>query len=221
MRWMAAVLLFVSTPASATLMRAHSVESLTRAASLVVRGRVLGSAAAWNEAHNRIYTHTEIRLEAVWHSADASPGDTVVVRTLGGVVDGIGQRVSGVPRFEPGSDVVLFLTDLPRGAGYRVVGLSQGAFRVEARPRALPAGEWAVPMTDGIGLVDGPALAPMPLPVLRQQALRVEATPVTPQPLPAAPTMTPGAPPAARPADPAVPAASPPDAASGRVLDRP
>ncbi len=60
---------------------------------------------------------------------DAGSGATIMVRQLGGSVGGLHAQVDDVPQFHPGEEVVLFLW---RRAGepYRVLGWTQGTFRV-------------------------------------------------------------------------------------------
>ena len=48
--------------------------------------------------------------------------------TLGGVADGVGQHVSGMPACRPGRQEVLFLTG--GDDAHRVVGMAQGQFIV-------------------------------------------------------------------------------------------
>ena len=53
----------------------------------------------------------------------------MTVRMLGGRADGITSRVDGVPAFRAGEEVYLFLWGKP-GESYRVLGWSQGTFRI-------------------------------------------------------------------------------------------
>ena len=118
-------------PAVASVVVAQSIESMAREARTVVRGTVRASSSAWDDAHRRIHTYSEVEVREVW------------VRTLGGVVGDVGQRVDGVARLSPGEDVVLFLRADPKDAElFSVIGLSQGKLRVEPRgdgPVAIPS----------------------------------------------------------------------------------
>jgi hypothetical protein len=113
-------------PALATAAERVSVEALARASDAVVRGRVERRAS--RRVGPRIYTDVEVRAADVWRG-----GAPAVVKVVvpGGVVDGIGQRVDGAPSFTPGEEVVVFLSAGLRGE-FRVNGLAQGKFRVEA-----------------------------------------------------------------------------------------
>jgi hypothetical protein len=61
-------------------------------------------------------------------------GKEIVVRHLGGVVHGIGQKVFGEAGLASGEEVVLFLRRIQ--GGYRTVGMAQGKFRVEVEPKS-------------------------------------------------------------------------------------
>lgn len=56
-------------------------------------------------------------------------GANVTVRMLGGRADGVTSRVDGIPAFRAGEEVYLFLWGKP-GEAYRVLGWSQGTFRI-------------------------------------------------------------------------------------------
>jgi hypothetical protein len=62
----------------------------------------------------------------------------IVVRTPGGVYEHLHSHVDGVPDFHPGEEVFLFLIGHP-GVPYRVVGWTQGTFRI--RKNALSGRE--------------------------------------------------------------------------------
>lgn len=57
------------------------------------------------------------------------PGDTLVVRRLGGVVGDLGLRIEGEPTFVLGERVIVFVEDV--SGILRPVGMSQGVFPVE------------------------------------------------------------------------------------------
>jgi hypothetical protein len=147
-----------------------SIEDMTEEASAVVHAVVRQRQSAWDEAHRRIYTFTELELRDAWLGA---PDATLVVRTLGGEVGSVGMKVSGTPRFEVGEEVVLFLRADPLdGERYQVVGMSQGKFRVEQRSE----GAFAVPDakglmfasrddSGGLAVSRGPPSGPAPVPL--------------------------------------------------------
>ncbi|MEM7679114.1 MAG: hypothetical protein AAF449_24310, partial [Myxococcota bacterium] len=76
---------------------------------------------------------------------------TILVRTMGGEVDGIGMKVSGTARLLPNQDVVLFLRADPlETSGFMVVGMSQGFYRIE---RDTAGRTVAVPGVEGVAFV--------------------------------------------------------------------
>jgi len=58
----------------------------------------------------------------------------IVVRTPGGKFEHLHSHVDGVPEFQPGEEVFLFLTGHP-GRQFRIVGWTQGTFRIRKSSR--------------------------------------------------------------------------------------
>jgi len=106
--------------------------ALAGQADAVVLGRCLESKVVWNAAHTRIYTDWTV---AVDQTVKGSPGQKLVVRQLGGELDGIGMIAAGVKRLAPGEEVVLFLGSRQEQGVRRILGLSQGQFPVATDPR--------------------------------------------------------------------------------------
>jgi hypothetical protein len=132
-----AALLALGLPALASTAVQMDVPALTRAATDVVRGRVVSSTPAWTGDHRRIVTRVTVQVVESWKGTAAG---TLTVVQPGGEIDGIGQRVDGVAPLAGGDEVVLFLER--SGPNHRVVGLAQGVYRVStdgATPRAVPA----------------------------------------------------------------------------------
>jgi hypothetical protein len=96
-------------------------------------------------------TEVEIAVDDAWKGA---PDTTVKITVPGGRVGRIAQMVDAVPTFQPGEEVVVFLSF--HGGRWRLMGYALGTYRVEAGearstvegahviPRALAAGERAV-----------------------------------------------------------------------------
>jgi hypothetical protein len=163
---LALLALLLAAPAFASVALRMDVPALTAAATDVVDGTVVSSAAVWTADHRRIVTHVVVEVGEAWKGS--ARGRITVVQP-GGEVDGLGQRVSGVAELPTGARVVLFLEKA--GAMHRVVGLAQGVYRVvpgdgTAEARAVPAS------VDGLELVapsgrDPAALVPLPVSALR------------------------------------------------------
>jgi hypothetical protein len=112
----------------ATSMVPVSVETLAGSAELIMQGRATRSWSAWNAQHSLIYTYTEFTVD---RTLKGSAGK-VVVKQLGGSIDGVTQHVSGVRYWQAGEEAVLFLrASEAKDNTQVVVGLTQGAFRVE------------------------------------------------------------------------------------------
>ena len=137
MKFLAWVSALVSAPLLiATSMVPVSVETLTSNAELILQGKATRSWSQWNAQHSLIYTFTEFTVDRTLKdnapaSATRSSGK-VVVKQLGGTVGGTSQHVSGVRYWQPGEEAVLFLrASEAKDNTEVVVGLTQGAFRVE------------------------------------------------------------------------------------------
>jgi len=125
---LALALLLAAGVAAATTVVPLTIEQLTAVSSHVVEGRALQSWSQWNAAHSIIYTYTKF---AVTRSLKGQTAGTVIVRQLGGALDGTTQRVAGVHYWVRGEQAVLFLRpgDVPDGS-LVVTGTMQGNFRM-------------------------------------------------------------------------------------------
>jgi len=88
--------------------------------------------------NGRIYTYAHLRVDRAVAGELAAGGDPWV-RTMGGVVDKVGQLVDGEPVLAPGQASLLFLHPGPPGA-FVVTARGQGQFPVvaDADPKAPP-----------------------------------------------------------------------------------
>lgn len=115
--------------ASGTTLARMSVAQMIRAATLIVRARCISSSARWE--HGEIWTLTAFAVTDTWKG---SAVDEITVRTLGGSLGNVASRVSGVPEFRSGEEVVLFLEPSAAG-GLTIVSWQQGTFRVRRDAR--------------------------------------------------------------------------------------
>ena len=118
--------------AQATLVERVSLEQLVDGSARIVQGRCVRTWSAWDATHQNIWTHSEIQ---VTDALKGDAGQTVVVSELGGEVGDIGMRVEGMPQYEPGEEMILFLYQTPTGL-WRARGLGQGKFSVLRDPSA-------------------------------------------------------------------------------------
>jgi hypothetical protein len=111
--------------ARATTLLRMSLEQLSQTAKVIVRAQCVRSATVWDTGE--IWTVTTFRAEEIWRGSIAAT--QFQVRLIGGRAGNFTSSVSGVPRFRPGEDVLLFLEETPRG-DFTVVSWEQGTFRI-------------------------------------------------------------------------------------------
>jgi len=122
-------LALLAVAASATTFSRLRFEELVNQATAVARVRCIGVESRWE--NGEIWTET--RFEIVELNKGLLPG-VVTVRMLGGRIGNLHSRVDGVPAFRPGEEAYVFLWGREREP-YRVLGWSQGTFRIARDPR--------------------------------------------------------------------------------------
>jgi hypothetical protein len=118
----------VSTSASATVVRSVSLQALARGSRGVAVVTALTSESHYESLgrRRRIVTDTRVRIEEDIAKAGGM-GTEVLVRTLGGAVGDVGERVHGQVRWALSKPCVAFLLQGPDGVFY-VNGMSQGHY---------------------------------------------------------------------------------------------
>jgi hypothetical protein len=119
-------LLFSSV--DATTVQKLSEEELSSRADTILLGKCTSIRSEWNEARTMIFTYVTISPQNV---LKGSPGfQPIIIKKLGGEVDGIGMAVEDTSVFEEGEEVLLFLR---RGENefHTILGLYQGKFSVK------------------------------------------------------------------------------------------
>ncbi|MBI5501398.1 MAG: hypothetical protein HY907_14225 [Deltaproteobacteria bacterium] len=164
----AAVVAALAPDAAGSIVRALSLTQLVEQSDSVVLATVESASSAWLDG--RIVTDSVVVVgEGL---AGAAGGERMVVRTLGGEVDGIGQKVFGEPQLRWGERYLLFLEEYPAGGGpssaiFRAVGMSQGALPVVDGPggaRVVPNPDLPELVEPGVEMSVGPWLdVPRPL----------------------------------------------------------
>lgn len=119
-----------SGQAEATTLAELSVDQMTDASELVVRGTVT---EIWTEKESdgSIWTRVQFDVDQV---LKGSADDTVVVSSLGGAYGGQVALVHGAPRFSIGEESLLFLETSSHGANLSIVGMWQGKYTVRIDP---------------------------------------------------------------------------------------
>ena len=114
---------------SATTVQRFGIDQLTANAARIFVGRC--TAATPELAHGQIYTRFEFDVEDVLKGAATRQ---IEVSLAGGVLQGVHYRIVGMPTFQPGERVVLFLTEKDARGNAWPVGLGQGKFAIDGGP---------------------------------------------------------------------------------------
>jgi hypothetical protein len=132
-RVLLAALICLSGLATATVVVRLEIEELAPLSDLVVVGKVTKIESTWNQEQTKIYTKVWIQTEEVLKGPNQL--EPVLVKTLGGEVDGVNANFVGAPSFVRGERVLLFLELRTDGEGYLTVGMYQGKYRLVSDPR--------------------------------------------------------------------------------------
>jgi hypothetical protein len=124
-------LIVSALPLSASQFIEQPFDQVAREATFAVRGAVVDTWSAWNDAHDVIYTYATLRVSR-YFGENAGP-DTLVVREVGGTVDGYTQEAIGFPAIRRGEQVVLFLSEWDGSSDYRIHAFNQGKYLVRQR----------------------------------------------------------------------------------------
>ena len=122
-------LALLAVAANATTLSRLRFEELVNQATAVARLRCIGAESRWE--NREIWTET--RFEIVEVNKGLLPG-VISVRMLGGRIGSLHSRIDGVPAFRPGEEAYVFLWG-HEGEPFRVLGWSQGTFRIARDPR--------------------------------------------------------------------------------------
>jgi hypothetical protein len=126
--------------AHATTAVALALDDLLRASYRVALVTPTRSSAAWEttDGQRRIVTRTSVLLQDVWRAKDEPQSTSeedaqeMVMRTLGGRVGEIQQRVHGEAALRSDEPVLVFAGRLFEG-GRRIVGMAQGQYPLVQR----------------------------------------------------------------------------------------
>jgi len=161
--------------AQATVTQVRDVETLTQDSDAVVRGTVQSVESSWVGQGTQKSIVTRVKIQ-VSEKLKGDPGSVAEVVQPGGVIpeSDIGQIVHGMPEFQRGEEVVVFLKrQAPSVPTFHVSGMAQGKYTVERTSDGKNA--FAVPSALDAALVgaDGlPATSsakPLELTELRQR----------------------------------------------------
>ena len=122
--WAALLTLIVVGPARATTLARMNLDELAAAADAVVHVQCLQNESRWEGSE--IWTFTSFEVVETMNGAVPR---FLSVRLLGGRVGHLISTVSGVPRFVPGEEAILFL-ERTRAGDFSVTGWVVGTFRI-------------------------------------------------------------------------------------------
>lgn len=124
---------------AASVIPKMTIEQVYAHAHHIVQGTVIHQKSEWKEydGNRLIFTYSTIQITQSWKRATPESGQ-IVVRTVGGEVDGYHQTLLGEASLSVNEEVLLFLQDEQGWSRPSVVGFYQGKHRVE-RNRANKA----------------------------------------------------------------------------------
>jgi hypothetical protein len=118
--------------AQATTLAPLSVEQMTDAADLIVRGTVLDVHTDLDES-GYVFTYATVRVEESIKGY-AAAGDVLTVESPGGVYDGAVANTESAARYSKDEEVFLFVTEKRHGTAFGTIGLYLGKYTVKQNP---------------------------------------------------------------------------------------
>lgn len=117
----------VSPPMALSQSVALSTEDLAQRADVVVVGKVTEVRSEWSGDRSRIYSTVTVLVDE--HIKGDKAQQSVVIATLGGEIDGVGEVYSHTARFKADEHVIVFAATDRQGQ-LRVVGGDEGKLTV-------------------------------------------------------------------------------------------
>jgi hypothetical protein len=122
----AVVVLLLSNPAPATVVPRLDLPDLVHSAELILHGRIVRHWSDWDQAHQFIWTRYLLEVQ---EALKGHPSASIAIAEPGGSADGTMMKVSGVPEYYDGEEVIVFLQRTPIGY-WRCYGWGQGKYTV-------------------------------------------------------------------------------------------
>lgn len=128
---LAILLLLVASPlAQATVVEALNLQQICDRSDTSFRGTCVASHTEWTSDHAYVVTVYEFRVTEWLKRGDGS--GTTFVTHVGGEKDGVGTSIVGMPRYQEGEEMVLFLNRPHEKTGCCApLGFGQGAYHVK------------------------------------------------------------------------------------------
>jgi hypothetical protein len=148
----------VSKQAGASVVRALSLSELVHTSRVTCVGTAVDAFGRWETIgrSERIVTYSLIRVE---HTIDgrSAPSREVMVRTLGGRVDDIGQVVPGEATLRMNEPATVFLQDLTKDL-FAVTAMAQGHYPLIADDKGVKRLQPRAALLELVGDVTGSAV---------------------------------------------------------------
>jgi hypothetical protein len=123
------LLLIVAIPMSASQFVNLPFDQIARGSKYIVRGTVVDTFSTWDENREVIFTYATLRVTRYF--GETTGPDTLVVRNVGGSVDGYTQQAVGFPELRRGESLVLMLAQ--DGNDLTINAYNQGKLLVRQR----------------------------------------------------------------------------------------
>jgi hypothetical protein len=125
------LLLVLALPLSASQFLQVPFDQIATESKYIVRGTIDQTWSAWDDAHEVIFTYATVRVSRYF--GETTGPDVLVVREVGGTVDGYTQEAIGFPVIRKGEDVVLMLSKWDDSSDLRIHAFNQGKYLVKGR----------------------------------------------------------------------------------------
>jgi hypothetical protein len=105
-------------------------------ADTVVRGKIGTSYSDYgsrNDGGRGIYTFYHLQVTEVL-KGDVPDTSSILIREMGGEVNGVGMQVAGSAHFDPGEDAVVFMGAKNPDGSYEMKGLASGKYNIQTQP---------------------------------------------------------------------------------------
>jgi hypothetical protein len=144
----ALAVLTISTSLWASTVLKLDLESLVANSDQIVEGKV--TQVNSKVENGKVFTYTEVQVEEGMKGAQT--GETVTIKQLGGRTEELATWVPGVPHFQSGERIIVFLEKSTPKELPVVTGMSQGKFQVSLGPDNVTP--YVVPFLGDLGLVE-------------------------------------------------------------------
>lgn len=127
----ATAVIALASVVQASVIPEMDLPELYQEANIIVHGRVIDQSSQWEDidGNQLIFTYSTIRIESTAKARAASR--LMIVRSVGGEVDGFHQTLIGEPSMHTGEEVVLFVTQEPGWSRPSVLDFYNGKFSVQ------------------------------------------------------------------------------------------